>query len=293
MLFSCALFAGMGASVYRVQLDEPDASPLTMSLIRVAVNLAFVVGIAWGTGKLSDIKGDGRVSLWLRGFFGSTALILSFFAIRAIGIGEASFLHASNGVFVALLSPFVLRQPNSPKAWFAILGALVGLYLLIQPRFTDDHPYGRYLALIAGFLAALAYLMIARAGRSNSAASVVFYFCVVGMLVHGAAMLILPVEWPVKRASYGWLLSAGLCASFAQEFLTRAYQMAPAALNAAVSYMIPVINMALSVLLFQLVPDTKAWIGAFIVLVAGVALPFLRMPSLPRTVKTLTQRNFS
>lgn len=275
----------MGACVYRVQLDEPQASPLTMSLIRVAVNLLFVVAIAWSTGKLSLITGDGRVSLWLRGFFGSTALILSFYSIRAIGIGESSFLHSSNGIFVALLSPVLLKQKNSTRAWLAILGAIVGLYLLLQPRFTDDHPYGRWLALGSGFLAALAYLMIARAGRSNSAASVVFYFCVVGLMVHAVCMLILPVTWPEQSASYLWLLGAGLSASFAQEFLTRAYQTAPAALNAAVSYAIPVLNMALSVLLFHVVPDTQAWVGAFVVLLAGVALPFLRIPKFARSVK--------
>ncbi len=276
MVLACFLFAGMAGLVYAAQLAEPTVSPLVTSFIRVLVNLVYIVALGAYLGELKSIAGDRRTSLYLRGFFGSLALICSFASMKAIGIGESSFLHSSNSIFVALLSPWVLRQGFSPKATLAILGALLGLYMLLQPRLDDQHPYGRWLALASGLFAALAYLMIARAGSTNRPHSVVFYFCVVATVVHAVGFLLVDAVWPEQWQTYGLLLGAGLFASFAQVSLTKAYQSAPAALNAAVSYLTPVLNMLIGIWFFQATPDLMAWLGAAIVLISGVALPFIR-----------------
>lgn len=282
MVASCILFAAMSAIIYHVQLVEPAASVLVSSFFRIIVNLLLLFSYAALTGNWVELIGDHRPSLWWRGVFGTLALMASFASIRAIGIGEASFLTASNGVFVAALAPFFLRQHNSPKVWIAIGGALAGLFLLFEPRFSDAMPLGRALALISGAFSALAYMMIARAGRSNSARSVIFYFCIVATVLHTLLFIVLRPTWPVQATTYAWLTAAGLLGSIAQIFLTHAYQTAPAALNSAVSYLQPVLNMLLGVLLFAKAPDAKAVSGAVIVLIFGVALPFVRLPHTPR-----------
>lgn len=277
MVASCALFSLMGTIVWRVQVAEPASSALVASFIRIVVNL--LVLLIWGflRGDWQDLVGDRRASLWWRGVFGSLALITSFMSIKAIGIGEASFLLAGNGVFVAVFAPFFLRQPNSAKVWIAIFGAMCGLFLLMEPRLDDLHPYGRGVAVLSGMLSALAYMMIARAGRSNSPNSVIFYFCIVACGLHLVLFAVRGVVWPVAAASYLLLVVAGLLGSFAQVFLTMAYQGAPAAQVSAVSYLQPVLSLTTAVLIFDRQPDAKAFLGAAIVLAFGVALPFTRV----------------
>lgn len=284
MVLASVFFSIMGAMVNHAQIAEPQGSPLVASFVRLVVNIVVVAVAAWHAGSLASLPGDRRPSLWARGFFGALSLIFVMYGIHSIGVGETSFLHASNSIMIAALSPFILRQANSRLAWFAIAGATVGLWFLAQPRFDDHNPAGRIVALLSGVWAALAYLMIARAGRSNSSKTVIFYLCGVGILMHllifvgnglgmpapdGAAEIV----WPQRLDTYGFLVGAGLMASIAQFFLTAAYQSAPAALNAAVSYLTPVLNLGWSVFAFGQHPDGLALAGAALVLACGVALP--------------------
>ena len=162
MVTASALFAAMGAFMFQVKLWDPSASPLTASFVRAVVNLFFVIILAsrngLGRGAL-DLFGDMRWSLWARGFFGTLSLIGLVSSIHMIGLGEASFLHSFNAVWVAALSPFVLGQPNSKSGWFAILLGLVGLYLLYQPEFADEELFGRSVALASGAFAGTAYMI--------------------------------------------------------------------------------------------------------------------------------------
>ncbi len=277
MVSSCVCFAGMASLVYAVQLAEPAASSLVSSFARVVVNLLLLFAYAAWRKDLRDLLGDRRPSLWWRGAFGSFALVLSFAAIKAIGVGDAQFLCASNGVFVALLAPVVLKQKNPARAWIAIAGSIVGLYLLFEPRLVDAAPWGRAMAIGSGFLAALAYLMIARAGRSNSPNSVIFYLCFIALFVHLVLFATIGATWPVKESSYALLVLVGISGSIGQFCLTKAYQLAPAALNSAVSYLQPVIALAFSVVFFGKLPDVVAVIGGSIVVAFGVALPFARL----------------
>jgi drug/metabolite transporter (DMT)-like permease len=186
-------------------------------------------------------------------------------------------LHASNGFFVALLAPLILKQRNTLIGWIAILGAITGLGVLLEPRAFDAYSWGRPVAVTSGFFAALAYLMIARVGKSNAPSSVIFWFCGVGTVLHLAIFLVVDVSWPQHQASWLQLILAGTFAAVAQFFLTRSWQLAPAALNAAVSYLGPVLSLALSVAVFGRRPDLMGWVGVCIVLICGVVLPFARI----------------
>ena len=282
MVLASVFFSFMGAMINHAQILEPQASPLVASFVRIVVNLGVVVAVAWSAGNIRSLPGDMRFSLWGRGFFGALSLIFVVYGIHAIGVGETSFLHASNSVFIAALGPLVLQQRNTWLTWVAIAGAAVGLYFLAEPRFMDNNPSGRLVALLSGLWAAMAYLMIARAGRSNSSNTVIFYLCAVGGAMHIvifgldlAGYGYLPVRWPTLPASYAFLAGAGVMASIAQYFLTAAYQTAPAALNAAVSYLTPVLNLAWSAVVFSRPPDQSALTGALMILVCGVALPVI------------------
>jgi S-adenosylmethionine uptake transporter len=224
--------------------------------------------------QLKSLFGDGCIALWLRGLFGASALMLSFASIARIGPGESAFLAATSGVFVALLSPWFLQQKNSFWTWLAIIGSLGGISLLFKDTSGTHDLLGRTMALGSGFLAALAYLMVARAGRSNSAKSVVFYFCLVALLLHVGYFARYGYQLPSDIKVWGLLLFTGFIGSGAQYAMTRAYQAAPAALVSAIGYLTPVLSLAWGVILFAQIPNESALIGAGLILLFGVLLPF-------------------
>jgi S-adenosylmethionine uptake transporter len=276
MVVATLLFSMMNSSVYAIRLADPSISAIVISFMRVFTNLLLLVIPALCRRNIASLFGDFRISLWLRGLFGSSALMLSFCSIARIGPGESAFLAASSGVFVALLSPWLLKQKNSLMTWLAILGAFVGVSLLFKNN-TDNHDLlGKTMALASGFLAALAYLMVARAGRSNSTQTVVFYFCLVAILLHLAYFGRYGYQLPVDQKVWGLLVFTGLAGSGAQYAMTRAYQAAPAALVSAVGYLTPVLSLVWGAVLFGQIPNEWAILGSALIVLFGVLLPFLR-----------------
>ncbi len=275
MLVACLLFSFMNAGAYAIGLVDPGLPSTVVSFIRLCSNLLILMIPALISRKAIRLFGDVRPSLWLRGLFGSTALMLSFAAIALIGPGESAFLTASSGVFVILLGPLVLGQKNSVWVWLAIIGAFSGVCLLFDIH--DSHNLlGQSMALLAGLLSALAYLMVARAGRSNSPQTVIFYFCLVGLILHALYFANFGYRLPGSLESWGLLGLVGVCGSGAQHYMTRAYQSAPAALVSSVGYLAPVLSLTWSIVLFEQVPGQTALLGAALILLFGVLLPFLR-----------------
>jgi drug/metabolite transporter (DMT)-like permease len=276
-LIASAFFALMSACVYAAHLTAPDSGSLHISFVRAAVNLIVIVlPICLISRDWKMLWGDGRWSLWWRGLFGGTSLMLSFAGTQAIGIAESSFLHSSNAFFVAALAPAMLGQKNPATIWFILLTSLFGMYLLMQPRFDDLHHLGRAASLASGLAGALAYLMIARAGKTNHPTTIIFYFSLVACLLH---LVLLPFDhtpWP-SNAKYWWLaIGAGIFATAAQYFMTRAYQQAPAVLSAIVGYASPVFSLILGIMLFGRVPDHQALVGSAVIIGCGVVLPLIQ-----------------
>lgn len=276
MLVAGLLFSLMNATVYAIPLFDSALPASVVSFVRILSNLLILLIPAVVTQQLGELFGDRRPSLWLRGLFGTLALMLSFAAIIRIGPGESAFLTASSGVFVALLGPWVLGQRNSWWVWLAIAGSFVGVSLLFKPDGHSVDLLGRAMALLSGFLSALAYLMVARAGRSNTSQSVIFYFCLVALLVHLLYFAVYGYRMPVGLETWGLLLLTGIFGSAAQYRMTRAYQRAPAAVVSAVGYLAPLLSLLWGVVLFAQLPGQSALLGSLLILLFGVLLPFLR-----------------
>lgn len=276
MVLACVLFSLMNASVYAIRWLDTDIPATVISFVRVLSNTLILLVPALFQRRALALLGDRRPSLWLRGLFGTLALMLSFSSITRIGPGESAFLSASSGVFVALLGPWVLGQRNSWRVWLAILGAFAGVALIFQPEAHRPDVLGRAMALGSGFLAALAYLMVARAGRSNSPQVVVFYFCLVALVVHALYFVGYGFQGSNQPVVWGLLLLTGILGSGAQYRMTRAYQVAPAARVSAVGYLAPVLSLIWGMLWFQQIPSHSAFWGSMLILLFGVLLPFLR-----------------
>ena len=282
MVLASMLFSSMALCVY-VLSEGPDAlDPPVISLIRVLVNLILIVIPALSGSGFRRLLGDLRPSLWLRGLFGGASLMLSFLSIERIGPGESAFLTSTSGLFVAILSPYVLGQPQRLLDWIAILLGLVGLYFLMEPQEFQQDLSGRLMGLSSGVLAALAYLMVSRSARSNPPVTVVFYFCLMALILHVAWFSQVGLSLPGDPDGLLLALGAGLLGSLAQFFLTRAYQRAPAVLVSAVAYLAPVLSLLLGAIVLGLVPSPRALWGSGLILLAGILIPLFRSASRAR-----------
>jgi drug/metabolite transporter (DMT)-like permease len=282
MLGACFFFSLMSVCVYATAICEPELPAIALSFIRVAINLAVILIPAMAMRKAGALWGDKRPSLWLRGFFGGSALMLSFAAIQILGLAESGFLNASSGIIIVALGPWVLQQKNSPQTWLAVLGAFCGIGLIFSPfDWRAGSTSGRIMALGCSLFSAMAYLMVARAGKSNTPGTVVFYFCVVSIALHLGWFAYAGFTRPQTGDVWVLAILGGIAASIAQLLLTLAYQHAPAALVSSVGYTAPVMNLLWGLVLFKQIPGSNALAGCFLILLCGVALPFLTARTRP------------
>lgn len=285
MLAASALFALMATLVSAVHRLQPELSSSLVSLVRAAVNLILLV--LWALPAPARLLGDRRLSLWARGVFGGLTLLCYFAALSRVGLGEAAFLNQTSAAWVALLSPLLLRERVSGWALLAIAGALTGVFLLSYPRAGlpaltalsvssgAAEASGRALGALSGLLAALAYVSVRRAGASNPPQVIVFYFTLLATAVSAVAVALEPLVWPAGPLVWLVLVGIGVCATFAQVLMTQAYRIGPATAVSAVAYAGPLISAVLGSLLLEQRPDRAGWLGMGLILLCGVALPYL------------------
>lgn len=276
MLIGCCCFTGMATCAKLAHLADPGLSTFVTSAVRSWVNIAALLWMARGSVRL--LVGDGRAALWARGVAGATALMTYFAAFTRIGVGESSFLNQTSAIWVAALAPPVLGEPTRPGIWGAVLASMAGIALLSHPRgeLTSPDTVGRLLGAASGLAAALAYLSVRRAGQSNPAITIVFYFTALAAVSATGLALASGAGWPQGGATWAALLGAGVMATLGQIFLTRAYQLAPAAPVAAAGSAAPLLQSLAGWLIFGEVPDAAGVAGMAILLAATASLPWLQ-----------------
>jgi len=256
----------------------PEASSLSGTLVRVAINLLMALAIQFFILKQRRLPwGDGSLELWLWGLLGACTIVTYFASMRGIGPGEATLLQGVQGLVVAILAPYVLGQKGGLLSWLAVLGGLCGITLVLgqESGFAGGHWVGRSLALVSGLCAGAAYLLLSRSKGRHHPASISFYWSFVSLLLTGTLAFATEATLPTSGPSLPWLFAAGIAGSLAQWLTTLAYKFAPAAIVSASSYLVPGLS-----LLWEVAVDHKritAWasVGCVLVLACGMALPML------------------
>jgi S-adenosylmethionine uptake transporter len=280
MLASAACFAVMATCVAGAHRLDPALPTAVASTLRAAVNLVALVGIA--RGDLRRLVGDARPALWLRGVLGAASLVTYFAALARLGAGEAAFLNNTSALWVAVVAPLLLGERTPHAVWAALGVSAVGLLLLVEPR---DHAdgIGRMIGLTSGLCAAGAYLSVRRAGTTNSAIAVVFWFTSIATIGCAAWWAASGFPGPANAGTTACLVGSGLAATAGQLLMTEAYRRGNAAPVAAAGAAGPLLTALLAWGLLGQVPDPRAGLGIAILLVGAVLLPFACTRPIPVT----------
>lgn len=270
MWISSLLFSGMALCVGEAHRADPNLGTGTTSFVRAVVNLALVLLLVQGDWRL--LVFDARPALWLRGLAGTGALMCYFAAVARSGLGEAAFLNHTSTFWVALLAPVVLGERTGRGTWAAVVVALGGLVLLLEPGQGDGT--GRALGAVSGVLATVAYMAIRSAANDVPAVSTVAWFTGIGTI--GAGALALTEPWPAWGPAWGWMVGAGVFATVAQLAMTRAYQLSPAALVSAVAAAGPLFSAVWDWLWLDARPGPRQVAGMVALVLASSVLPFIR-----------------
>ena len=240
-------------------------------MVRAVVTLGYSYALIRMSG-LSSPWGNNKPLLWLRGILGFAALTCFFFALTKLPLADATVIHYTNPVFVALIAAVVLGERLTVSEMFGAALSLPGVVLIAQPSFLfGASPGGLNLlyvgvALTGAICAASAYVIVRKLRESEHALVIVFYFPLVATIGSGPTAAFADLQWPTALE---WLiLIAGVagCAQVAQVLLTKGLHQERAGRAMAVTYLQIVFAAILGMLFFNEIPDVWSVAGAFLVI---------------------------
>ena len=271
MIFGSFCFGTMNALV-KWTSDTTDVWMIIM--VRSAV-IAFAVA-AFAASKGISLKVNDHKTMLLRCVVGLIAMILYFTALGRIPISQAVTLQYTGPLFVALLSGRILAERVSASVASLVLTAFAGIVLIVSPDAGTVDP-NALLALGSGLFAALAYMYVRELRKTDSPATVIFWFAVfsvVGSIAQSAPRIL---EHDLNTIAA--LTGIGIGAGGGQLGITMAYHKANAAWVSAFSYLTVLVATFYGFVLFGESLSLADWLGGSLVIGSGIALVFAFPPN--------------
>ncbi|KAK5850868.1 hypothetical protein PBY51_001707 [Eleginops maclovinus] len=181
---------------------------------------------------------DQRIYLVLRGFIGSNAMILLFYAVQQMPLADATVIMFSNPVFTSILAWIFLKERCTIWDCVFTVFTITGVLLIARPPFLfgdhrrsiegnyNSHIKGTIAAFAAAIGAACTFVILRKMGKSVHYYLSVWYYAVIGFIECLIAISVLG-EWKIPNCGRErWLLMLIAVLGIAgQTFLTKALQI--------------------------------------------------------------------
>jgi drug/metabolite transporter (DMT)-like permease len=232
-----------------------------------AVAAASFVALGPGFGSLKTQRVGAHVG---RMALGVSAMGLNFLAFILLPLAEATSIGFSVPIFSVILAAIMLGEPTGKWRWGAVAVGFAGVLLIVQPGSGDVPLLGASVALAAALLTASVTIVIRRLGKTERAATTVFWFAVSSLVPLGLLM-----PWFAGShdlASWAILIGMALAGGLAQLTLTGALRLAPVALIMPMDYTSLLWAVLLGSWLFGELPSPWTWVGAPIIIGSGLVI---------------------
>jgi drug/metabolite transporter (DMT)-like permease len=278
-MLASALISAMNGALTKILSEEIPA--LEIVFFR---NIFGVVLILYTLKHTPPKLTGGRFHLLLlRGFLGFSAMILFFYTISVIPLGEAITLNKTSPLFVTLLAYYLMQEKITKEIAFALFIGFIGVVLIVKP-FGMSISYEHILGIIGGFLAATAYTTIKKIKDIYDSRVIVLSFVSVGSFLPMVLFALSPyIQVPHKLAFlfpefllphtfYLWVLIVLMASisTLSQWFLTKAYSSSNLSIIGVISYTNIPFAIGFGYLLGDAFPDYLTFIGIASIVFGGI-----------------------
>lgn len=278
-MFLSALISALNGAVAKI-LSE-DLSALEIVFFRNLIGAVFILLMLRHTP--TQLPGGKLHLLVLRGIFGFSAMILFFYTITVIPLGEAITLNKTSPLFVAVLAFFLLNERLNLNGITAIVIGFVGILFITKP-YGLAISYEHFLGILGGFFAASAYATIKKIKHLYDARVIVLSFMAAGILLPLLLFSVTPYVHPPEALSFLfvnlnipttlnlWLLILfmAIISTLSQWLLTKAYSLSKAGIIGVVSYTNIPFAIGFGYMLGDGFPDFWAFVGISFIIMGGL-----------------------
>ena len=220
-------------------------------------------------GALRDIQTSRRWGHAARMVLGLSGMALNYTAMTMLPLAESTTIGFAIPIFSAVLAAIVLREPTGIWRWSAAVVGFVGVIIVVQPS-GAIHGLGSLIAIAGAFMTAAVTIQIRTLSRTETTGAIVFWFSLSSLIPLG---LLMPF-FAGGHGPMGWIYIAllSLSGAGAQICLTASLRFAPVSVVMPMDYSALLWGTFYGWLLFDQLPASTTWIGAPIVIGAGVII---------------------
>ncbi len=265
MLLAIALFSAMDAMVKWLGQTYPTMQILFFRSLFAFVPLAFLIGSMGGISaalRVNDKKGHV-----IRCLVGLIGLSIFFYCFAHMKLADVVAISFAAPLFITALSVPMLGERVGKRRWAACLVGFTGVLVMVNP---GASLFGEMalLALVGTLFYALAIIYVRKLSKTETNASIVFYFTVTCVVVSGA---FLPFQW-VAPTPLDWalLIAVGLVGGLAQIIITQAFRLAEVSQIMPLEYTHMIWAVGFGYLIWLELPSLSTWVGVAIVTASGL-----------------------
>lgn len=274
-----ALISALNGALTKI-LSE-DMSALEIVFFR---NLIGVVIILYALKHTAPKLTGGKLHLLIiRGVFGFLAMILFFYTITVIPLGEAITLNKTSPLFGTVLAFYLLKKHLDIKTVVALLIGFLGIVLITKP-FGFMISYEHFLGILGGFFAAAAYTTIKKIKDMYDARVIVLSFVGIGTVLPAMLFSLAPYvdapdslqflfqEFTMPNSVYLWSMIGfmALISTLSQWLLTKAYSASKIAIIGVISYTNIPFAIGFGWMLGDKFPDALTFTGIALIVLGGI-----------------------
>ena len=274
-----ALISALNGALAKM-LSE-DMSALEIVFFRNGIGVALILYALKHTPP--KLTGGKIHLLFTRGLFGFIAMILFFYTITTIPLGEAITLNKTSPLFVTILAYYLLGEHLSKRTAFALFIGFLGIVFITKP-FAMALSYEHILGVLGGFFAAAAYTTIKKIKDIYDSRIIVLSFVGVGTLLPAllfvlsefidapnAIAFLFPVfVLPTSLKIWLFIIVMALVSTLSQWLLTKAYSSSNLSIVGVISYTNIPFALGFGFLLGDKFPDTLTFMGIALIVVGGI-----------------------
>jgi drug/metabolite transporter (DMT)-like permease len=266
---AAALFAVMFAAIRWLGPYFPVGE---IVFFRSTLGMAVIVVAALITGGPALLLTKRIDSHALRSLAGTISMFCNFAAYIYLPLADATAIGFAAPLFVVMLAAFMLGERVHIYRWSAVTLGFVGVVIIAGPEagMTRAAAAGAGFALAGAALSALAMIFLRRMSAHEHSITIAFYFMVTSAAV---SLFTIPFgwNWPTLGEA-GVLMATGLSGGVGQLFLSYSYRYSEASVLAPFDYIAMIWAVMLGYFLFDELPTAQVWIGAAIVIAAGLLI---------------------
>lgn len=199
------------------------------------------------------------------GLFG---MVFTFGTVLLLPLAEATTLQFTVPIFATIFGALVLKEPTGWHRWGAVLAGFLGVLIVTRPGSGNFPLLGTLVGLMSAFMVAVISILLRQIGKTESAATTVFWFSFLSVPPLGLAYLF--HFQPHDLMTFLLLIGIGFVGGLGQLALTASVRFAPVTAVVPMDYSSLVWGVLYGWLLFGALPGATTWIGAPIIIASGL-----------------------